>query len=631
MVNEVVTRIGDALGIPFSEEQEAVIMHEGSPLNVLSCAGSGKTTILVARMLKREIADKVAPTNMLAITFSRKAKDEMEMRYKRSRRIMGMKGRGAPTFKTFHAFFLMLLASVPGYKNISVASEGKFKYGLMKLIRSDGTREKDDIYDEMMSYRSQIINKGISPDGVTNLPMSDKISFSIDNYIEVMEKYKEMKKAEGVIDFDDMQVVLREALVERKADTTVRNFRTIFKDIYVDEYQDISPIQTEIMELLMGENTSGFVAIGDDDQSIYSFRGADPKYIMDFLYRYVGAKRLFLSVNYRCSQNILYPVIPSISRNMSRVRKSMEAFNEGGEVLGIPMGNNYAKIVDILREDLGEDVYQGDGADVAILVRQNSQRVIIADALAEAKIPVDIISTKWSLRNNKIYKVLTGIVDMIKKDDGELFAEHCNKIFPHIHKRLYDEYKNDIRQSWYENVVVYDFYHTPANSIDLAKKIKGSNNMGNCIGYAWKLLTPYYTRLSDKGFYSMDKVKGVVSYVYRIAKGVSVLEFKQNEKRKETLLAANIGSGSLQISTLHSVKGLEYDIVYMVGLDNDLFPCLGDEENNEELEEERRLFYVGSTRAKKKLVYAYNEKNPTMFLQEVDVDLPKIVKKANRG
>ncbi|MFV1457584.1 3'-5' exonuclease, partial [Bacillus mycoides] len=188
----------------------------------------------------------------------------------------------------------------------------------------------------------------------------------------------------------------------------------------------------------------------------------------------------------------------------------------------------------------------------------------------------------------------------------------------------------DVRQSWYENVILYDLYHTPTKSIELAKQIKSSNNMGNCIGYAWKLLSPYYDKLADKGFYSMDKVKGVVSYVYRIAKGVSVPDFKRNEKRKETLLAANINSGNLQISTLHSVKGLEYDIVYMVGLDNDLFPCLGtddDIEDKEALEEERRLFYVGSTRAKKKLVYAYNEKNPTMFLHEVSVDLPKLNKK----
>lgn len=624
---QVIEEIKTKLGLPLSEEQEAVLKHKNAPLNVLACAGSGKTTVLVARMTKREMADSVKPQNMLAITFSRSAKEEMEGRYRKYRKKLGLKGYGKPTFKTFHSLFYMLLTSLSQYKKVTVAGEGKYKYSLMRVIKSDGERDKDAIYEEMMTYRSKLINKGLSPNGLDNIPPNEDVLFSLANYVEVMETYRDLKERDGVIDFDDMQVLLLQALQNGQADTVVRNFRNIFIDVYIDEYQDISPVQVEIMDYLLGDQTKGLVVVGDADQSIYLFRGSNPKYILDFLYRYVGAKRLLLSTNYRCKGNILEPVIASIQRNAGRVDVPIKAFHDGGEVIGVPMKDGYRDLADLVKTDVEESLHADYERTVSILVRQNSQRMLIADALAEEGVPVNLVHSRWSLRNHKIYKMLTDIVQMVKKEDGEMFSEHASKFCRHIHSDVTKLYKTDVRQNWYEDVVVYDIHQTPKDTRELLQKIKASNNMGNCIGFVWKLVMQYYARLDALGFTSQKKVMTVVKYVHRLAKGKTLAEFYASEKRKETLLQANMGLGLLEINTLHSVKGLEYDVVYMVGLDDALFPMItDDDEADEQFEEERRLFYVGSTRAKDRLVYAYDVENPTCFLSELDMDLPKIRK-----
>ncbi|KLA07013.1 hypothetical protein B4086_5489 [Bacillus cereus] len=622
---QVIEEIKTKLNLPLSEEQEAVILHKDAPLNVLACAGSGKTTVLLGRLIKREMADGVRPQNMLAITFLKSAKEDMEKRYRRFRKKMGLKGYGKATFKTFHGLFYMLLTSIPKYKKVTVASEGNYKYGLMRVIRGDGDRDKDAIYEEMMSYRSKLINKGLSPNGIDNVPANDDVAFSIENYKEVMEAYREFKERDGVIDFDDMQVLLLQALEQNNADTMVRNFRSVFLDVYIDEYQDISPVQVEIIDYLIGDRTGGLVAVGDADQSIYSFRGSNPKYILDFLYRYIGAKRLMLSTNYRCSANILEPVIPSIQRNKGRVDVPMKAFKQGGEVIGVPMEDGYRGISSLIRDDVEESLHADYERTVAILVRQNSQRMLVADALVEEGIPVDIVHGRWSLRNNKVYKLIMDIVDMVKKEDGELFSIHANKFCRHIHSDVSKLYKTDVRQNWFEDVVVYDIHQTPQETRKILESIKESNNMGNCVGFAWKLVSEYYQRLDARGFTSYKKVLSIVKYIHSLARGKTLTDFYEKEKRKERLLQVNIGVKLLEINTLHSVKGLEYDVVYMVGLDDALFPMIMDEDEAEEqMEEERRLFYVGSTRAKERLVYAYDVENPTSFLRELEIDLPRL-------
>src|SRR5699024_9780526 len=197
------------MGVSFSEEQKDIIQHTGSPLGVVSGAGSGKTTVLVSKMVYRELEHNIKPLNMLAITFTADATVDMKEKYKEVRRKTKLKRRGMATFKTFHALFLMLLTSMDEYKNMKVVNGNEYKYLLAKYVKGSDEEDKQSVIEQMFSYRGAVINRGISTDGIENAEvfMSETVNFKIDNYKEIMEKYNDLKTLDGVIDFDDMQTL----------------------------------------------------------------------------------------------------------------------------------------------------------------------------------------------------------------------------------------------------------------------------------------------------------------------------------------------------------------------------------------------------------------------------------------
>lgn len=629
---EAVDKIQKAMKLNFSEEQLKIITHSCSPLNVLSCAGSGKSTVLVAKMLYREIAHEIKPVNMLGITFNKDASAEIEERY-REARAKARLGRGSmPTFKTFHSLFLMILRNIDGYSKHKVVQEGKYTFPLLKLVISDGSTDKMSILNDMLAHRGSLINHGLSKDGLQGATFND-VNFNEDNYRKVIAKYIELKNENNELDFDDMLVFLHTELIENENEDAKEAFRRVFKDVYIDEYQDISRIQMDIMDkLILDENR--FVTIGDDDQSIYGFRGSDPEFIRDFIYRYPNAERLFLGDNYRCKENILNPVIASISKNEVRVDKSIRAFNQGGDVEVIPIEKTYNELAGKIKYDT-KDMYASDFDDIGILVRLNSQRMIIADVLAENGVQVDIGGMNYSLRADKVYKTAIGLVNAIKNEDNALFAEYGRAMFRSVNRNVFDKYKHDKRRNWYEETIVDNRYNLPEQVLAIVKKIKKTNNMKNAIGYVWKQLQGYYEGLAKGGFGRIDKVIEIYRHLFEIADGLTIEQFRKSERMKEGFLSMYCGSGNgVQIKTLHSVKGLEFKTVYLIGLDGQKFPNEGHMERLREkggteerdyVEEERRLFYVGWTRAIDRLVISYNKKDPSMFLTEVEgLNLPGI-------
>lgn len=950
-----IREIEKTLGVEFSEEQREVIFHRGTPLNVLSGAGSGKTTVLVAKMLYREYAHGVKPLNMLGISFSARSTEEMKERYLSARRNLGLKGKGKglPTFRTFHSLFLMLLKTMKDYKKVDVMEGNRFKFELTNLVEGREDMDKSSMLDEMFSFRGKLINHGISMDGITGAKenFSDEFSFTVNNYIRVMEKYQNLKELAGVIDFDDMQTIIYNEIVNNKNNEPVDAFRRVWGDgdVYIDEYQDISEIQRTIMDHLI-QDFNRFTVIGDDDQcwqedslvktekgvkpikdvqvgdkvytmkngkptysavthksdkmrkdtvvihtkqgkrievtydhklfstkppfdkslyyvylmyrkdkgfrlgiltgglygtinsrkhserpdrlwlvgqyhtrkeatlveetyslkyqiptnpylsngrgmaldqdgldtifdsfgskgwkllkdlryqfdyphyiprgvtrnnverknvnlvmntnkggnqisfeqggvrirrwisnykdarefaesvadkydaniiyekyafekrtyldvipanqlmvgmkipiilngehvldaiesitstnkeesvyhlevadtgilitddivshnSIYKFRGSNPQYIIDFPYLYNKSTRLHLTTNYRCKGNILKPVLSSIEKNNNRVYKDIKPFQDGGTIEYIPLGNNMKPLMDAILEEV--EGFEGEMyQDVAILVRKNAQRMLLTDSLIEAGIPVNINNIKFSLQNNKVYKTIMGIIEMIQEEDNDLFIKYARILFPHVKKVETEKYIYEDK-NWYEDFINMGYYGVSSDKIELIRGIKDTNNMRNAIIYVWKLVKGYYVRLASRGFGVLANTERIVKYLLTISKGLTIKEFIGTESHKYARLKLWCGSDeALRIDTLHSVKGLEFDVVYLVGLSGDVFP----DENRynsylkkkgwgkatEFLEEERRLFYVGWTRAKERLVVSYDAQNPSRFLQEVE-------------
>lgn len=261
-------RISTSLEVPYSDEQRAIIRHFGKPLNIVSCAGSGKTAVLIAKMLYTQIHHKVQAYNMLAITFNTKASVEIKERYNKGKQQLGLKG--SPEFRTFHSLFLMMLKTVNKYKDIKVVSHTDYLFELLNKVRKPNEdSDKSALLDDMMSFKGVLINNGHSIDGIQNCENHEDLvggKFFLDNYIDVITLYNQRKKRDKAIDFDDMIVLLYEELYMNGNTELITNFQNVFKYIYMDEYQDISKIQIDIMDKLI-EDKNKLVTIGDDDQS----------------------------------------------------------------------------------------------------------------------------------------------------------------------------------------------------------------------------------------------------------------------------------------------------------------------------------------------------------------------------
>lgn len=630
--DKTIKKMESAFGLEFSEEQVKIIQHKDAPLNVLAGAGSGKTTILVAKMLYREIVDKIKPLNMIAITFTSKARYEMEERYYELRERLGLKQKGKPTFRTFHALFLMLLQSMDQYTKVNVLASNRYMRQLssMVVVGSEDS-ERSKVLEEMFTYRGNLINKGLSTDGVQGSEVHHRSTdtFDIENYKRVMLKYSELKKNDGYIDFDDMQTIIHDEIINKGNTVPVEAFRRVWGkgDVYIDEYQDISKLQRVIMDALI-KNYNSFTVIGDDDQSIYSWRGSDPSFIIDFIYQYTNAVRLNLSVNYRCKSNILKPILPVIENNKKRVGKDIKPHYEGGIVETLPIGDSYKPLLSQLLEEL--QYYEGVMfKEIAVLVRQNSQRILLADGLIERGIPVNIVNERHSLQQTPLYKNIMEIIEMIKKQDNTLFIKHARKILPHLSRDLIQKY-NHTDKTWYEDVVNGGYYNVKRSVVKNIRKLRETSNMYNVIVLVWKLIKSHYKQITSRGYGSYVRVVEIIKYLLEISKGVTYKEFLDIEDRKQSRVRLWVNSEeALRIDTLHSVKGLEFDTVYLVGVDNNIIPDMGryetylkeggKEEAENYIEEERRLFYVGWTRAKERLVVSYNKKKPSMFLKELEM------------
>ncbi len=523
---------------------------------------------------------------------------------------------------------------------------------MFKHVKTDGLRDKGDVFDSYMNIRSALINKGLSPDGIKGVEELTSFKDSgVDylNYVLVIKEYNRLKVDKEAFDFDDMQVFLLEEL-KNGSPELVSRFHSAYSHVILDEYQDISPIQNDIINLLLSpKQVKGLMAIGDDDQAIYGFRGSDPKYIINFIYNYPNAKRYFLSTNYRCMTDILDEVKPSISHNFNRVDKPLTAFKDGGKIsyLDTSTISGSDKFRDLLMDDLtsGKEI-----SNIAVLVRFNSQRILLADTLAENGIPVDIGDVKFLLSNSSIYKALMDVVQMVKEENGYLFNRHYFKFGKHINKDSVRKYAEHKETNWYMDVMngAFDF---PTDVLDLFRGIKHAETAYTMLLNAWKLLRPNFKQMADKGYINLDNTVEVVFHMLNLCKdtdGNHTIDFEtlqRAEEHKRVHLIKFINDPeTFKINTMHSVKGLEYRKVYLYGLSERMVNnekwsearlkesaetmSTLDEKDVEDVlasifdysvsvEEERRVFYVACTRAEEELILCYEGKRPLALLEEM--------------
>ena len=579
--------------------QEIAASHKDGPILVVAGAGAGKTKTLTER-IARLIESGVPSHQILAITFTNKAAREMRERVSSRLDVVGV----APFIGTFHSLGVAIIkenAQALGVNRFfHILDEDESKSMIKESIVAAGFSIKELDPRRVRSVISKAKNNLLDPEELNSSTQS--VERSIGN---VWRIYEATKKKEGAFDFDDLLVVpLR--LLQRNP-TILEKYQDRYIYVHVDEYQDTNKVQYEMVRLLVGTRANLYV-VGDHDQTIYSWRGADIKNIMRFERDYPSAKVVLLEENYRSTQTILAAANAVIQKNAMRVEKNLFTQNGEGERITLMVsatGTHEAEAVaKIAREKLMSGI---KGEEIAVLYRANFQSRAIEEGMIRAGVPYTLLGTRFYERK-EVKDVLAYIRAALS--DGN----------PGDMKRIINVPPRGIGKSSIAKLFLGDEAGLPAKAregivglrkiLERIKTASATMMPSELVRFTIKesgLLDLLSTGTED----DQERLLNIEELV-TIALAYDVLP---PENRLEQLLddAALAGEqdslnqakeGAVRLMTVHASKGLEFDTVIIPGLEAGLFP-IKREGGKEDPEEERRLFYVALTRAKKNLYLSY--------------------------
>ena len=630
------------------KNKKKILDHNIGALSIVACAGSGKTTTIETKMIYDILNEKIDPTEILCVTFSKKSQLDMNEKYDKLYQTITNKTQSIkPQFSTFHSLFKFLIDKYIKLNYVEVLQNHQYYYSqLMKELnyKSQSGMDLRIVLEEIFSYYGYNINTLTSFDGITNVDeVPTDANFTLKEYLKIIDKYKRLKYEDMFIDFEDMQLALFNVLNSTKpleqsmAQSIIEYFNDTYKNIYVDEFQDISTIQNSILDILIDNNYDKLIVVGDDDQSIYKFRGSNPKFILNFSDEIENANTLLLSTNYRCKENILKHASNMIESNGVRFDKSITAFNKGGYFDVIQDNEVSSKILDIVDNDM----ITKKNESFAILCRHNIQLSLIADLMAEREIDAKLNNQdKYSLQNNYLYKDLINTVKALKYNDLDAFKNVAHKILLFMSKKNISTVIKKARKDkmhWFD-VIMYDNYWHKSNNLMIKQTIESVESLNGAkvlLDYAYNILYPYFIRLEEEKksnqLSQLTLIKDHIFSILDLKPQIDFDQFLEDEKYKRDQLSLNehIDEG-LNLITFHSAKGLEFDNVYIINANHMVTPgssrigsIIGRNSINdiqlayEMLEEERRLFYVACTRAKNKLVISHLPHKQSLFVDEL--------------
>lgn len=598
-----------------NEGQIAAIQHGAGPMLVLAGPGSGKTHVITHR-IKRLVSEcKIPPNQILVITFTKAAALEMQ-----SRAILLHKQCAYVQFGTFHSVFYQILTLSKPDQRLSLVSDRERLELIKAVLGENGSKEKAGTKGERetvqtqkeLESRAQECLKEISrrknqlPDQEREQNRGEKDSF-------LYEVYQEWLAENRKLDFDDMIRLCYEYLNENPRERKMWQER--FRYILIDEFQDINPLQYETVRLLCG-NRNLFV-VGDDDQAIYSFRGSDPMLMQRFVKDF-SAQVVRLKFNYRCSAKIVKAASGFIAHNRRRFPKPCAAIKEAEEEIRVRRFSKRGEEVSFLKEEIARYQKENPCRSQAVLVRTNSlaaffERELAGDGQKQSAVREDLFSYLRFLHCGRKREDFLKIMNKPMRYIGRNILTEQTIDFALLKRRLREKPWIEKRLAKLEEQLAF------ADRLDLAGQLR----------YFWKAMG--YEQ------YSMEQAAGdkmkiresaeAFQNLFRQAKGCKTLEellelagngigSGQNAEN-QAVENNNAKRGNVEIMTYHGSKGLEFDRVYLPELNYGIVPH-GRMLPPEELEEERRMFYVALTRAKESLVLLYaKEQTVSPFLSEI--------------
>ncbi|GAA0078332.1 ATP-dependent helicase [Clostridium sp. CTA-5] len=605
-------------------QNEAVVTKDKNAL-VVAAPGSGKTTVIINRVNHLVINKKINNGNIIVITFTKAAAKNMKNRYEST-----FNRDSSPFFGTFHGLFYKILLRIG--RKIEIL-ESKIAH---KLIKHVLTKYFDDINEDKIK---EVINN-ISLYKTSRATINEfKPSISREIFEDALEIYETYKKENGKMDFDDLAIETLNLLEQNK--NAILYYRKLFKYILVDEFQDCDELQINFLKLINEGEENSLFAVGDEDQCIYSFRGSKPMYMVTFDKMFKEGKKHYLSINYRSKKNIVDKSKELIKFNKERNNKEI-LFNKKDEgIIKFFTPYNEKFQGDILAELIkNEKKYNIDYEENAVLYRTNMESMSIIDALTKNHIPFRLLDRQYNFFEHFICKDLIAYLKLsMNQFDRESFLKVINKPFRYISKSNLDY----IRQYKFEENpfdILINKDDTPPfqkkKLDDLKKEFNYLNkvSLGSAISYIVTDLEyiDYLKNYSEKFSQSLDDLEDVVEEFKLSAEGFkNIFEFLMHiEEVKEEIESSKNKheQDGVILSTIHGVKGMEFKNVYIINCNEDTLPHSSSK--NENIEEERRLFYVGITRAIDNLCLFSprnrrgNLKDVSRFISEAGFDrLPK--------
>lgn len=608
----------------FNKSQIQAISHMDGPAMVLAGPGSGKTTVITHRIKNLIEKAEVRPENILVVTFTKAAAISMQKRF--STLMNGGKGQ-LVTFGTFHSVFYKILRKSRRYEATEILSERQKTDYIREIIGRYGISSND-----ISELSQNIINDiGNIKGNMLNAQEYEPSCCKKEDFIKVYNAYNLELKKDGKMDFDD---ILRECyLLLCENHTILEQWRELYKYILIDEFQDINRIQMNIIELLASPLNNIFV-VGDDDQSIYGFRGARPEIMIEFKDYYPEAELIVLNVNYRSTQSIINVAGRVIENNKTRLDKCAHANNNNKDFQpDIRKFRNQVEELKFVVSKIKEYENQGISlSEMAILVRNNSQIQEISSFLKNRKIEAESGKHRSNIYNGMVAKDILSYVRGALKFDGTYFNEDLiyvlNKPQRYISRQVVLSVNMNIsavRRIYSKNNIDSFLFH-----IEMIRKLppqaalsyirKGAGYEEYLRLYAIENNIPMSGLLKQ-----LEQLVQECSKFNTLEQWINSIDSAQNSEGQNFGKKSSGEGGTnnrINIMTMHGSKGLEFKAVFIVDANQGIIPT-SKALRERDFEEERRLFYVAITRAIDYLnIYAVEERlgcpiEVSMFVEEM--------------
>ena len=611
------------MGKKLNTAQQRAVCHETGPMLVLAGPGSGKTTVLlcrISRLLERGLAK---PQEILALTFSKAAAEEMKSRFENLNRASGV------SFGTFHSIFFRILRSRYGWNVEQIFQEEERR----SILRNSIEAEKWDIPD-LEEYISQFFSQLSLMNSELEQPNRfTPTGMPVEEFRKLYRAYEGYKERHEKLDFDDMLTQCYQLLRE---DAAVREYwQRKYKFILVDEFQDVNQAQFACLQILAERHQNLFV-VGDDDQSIYAFRGARPDFLLHFPTLYPAAKKVTLNTNYRSTERIVNLAERVIGNNEVRFVKNMKGIGEAGDKVTFFLAEDAAKEAAHIAEKIGRLLDEGMPlTEIAVIYRTNLQGGAFARELYKRGIPYDLRDNSGNVYEHWVAKDLLAYLLLAENEESDSALRRIlNKPKRYIGKDLLAEAETmpyTLLRSFFVCPSLKGWQEENLENLRIDLNQIRKRTPYDALKYIRKVIG-YDEYLEEFAAYrrtSAQVLQEIADEIMETAKDCAdVRSFREQLERlslqmKEQSRKKGQKRNGVALMTMHGAKGLEFRAVFLPSLVEGIVPH---EKGMDTVAEERRLFYVAMTRASEKLCLSAilqryeKERKPSRFLAEMGLD-----------